>query len=146
MKRIGPIVIIEDDKDDQDILIDVLSALDIKYETRIFSLCETALEYMRTTLEKPFIILCDINLPMMNGLEFRRTINQDEFLRKKSIPFIFLSTTANAKQVHDAYDLTVQGFFVKNSTLDGMKEDIALIIEFWHKCVHPNTVRDRISR
>ncbi len=56
-------------------------------------------------------------MPIMNGLELRRHIQENEGLRKKSIPFVFLSTAARPKEVEEAYNLTVQGFFVKASQI-----------------------------
>ena len=140
LKLTGPIIIIDDDKDDQDTLIAVLGELGLK-DIKVFNECFAALQYLSTSAEKPFIILCDINLPRMNGIEFRRAIDRDPFLRKKSIPFIFLSTAANKHQVEEAYELTVQGFFIKQASIKDMEESLRSILTYWLNCVHPNTVR-----
>jgi len=136
----GPVVLIDDDKDDQAILVEVLQQLGIG-EVRLFDNCPDALEFLKNTSEKPFVILCDINLPRMNGLEFRREINESEYLRQKSIPFVFLSTSAIPEQVNEAYTLTVQGFFVKQFSMQGMQATLNCIMEYWLSCVHPNAVK-----
>jgi CheY-like chemotaxis protein len=141
MKLSGPLVVIDDDKDDRELLLEVLSTIGIKHDVRMFEDCSSALAYLELTKESPFLILCDINLPMMNGLEFRRILNSNEYLRKKSIPFVFLSTAATPTQVNEAYDLTVQGFFVKQSSIIDMQKDLVRILEYWKCCVHPNTMR-----
>ncbi len=139
MKISGPIVIIDDDKDDQDILVEVLAGLGVTNNCVVFNDCLSALQYLSTTQEKPFIILCDINLPKMNGLEFRKAIDRDDFLRKKSIPFIFLSTAANKTQVDEAYELAVQGFFIKQPSMKDMEDSLQNILIYWTNCIHPNT-------
>lgn len=140
MKIAGPIVLIDDDRDDLDILTAALNGLGIKEDIRTFETCPDALTYLKNTTEKPFLIFCDLNLPGMNGLEFRRIINQNDFLRRKSIPFVFLSTSAVKEQVHEAYELTVQGFFVKNFSIKDLQASLGCAITYWSTCVHPNRI------
>lgn len=85
----GPIIFIEDDLDDQEILKEVLHSLKISNTLLLFSDGMEAFSYLKTNEDQPFLILCDINLPKMNGLEFREKVVGDERLRKKSIPFFF---------------------------------------------------------
>lgn len=73
----GPIVIIEDDPDDQEIYADALNAIGIPNEIRFFGGAQQALDYLNTTEEQPFIILSDINLPGMSGLELKKYIQDD---------------------------------------------------------------------
>lgn len=50
-------------------------------------------------------------MPGTSGLELRKKINEDEERKRKTIPFIFLTTTAGATAIKEAYLLSVQGFF-----------------------------------
>ncbi len=134
----GPLMIIEDDLDDQEIIKEILQSLEISNQILFFNDGTEALSYLQTTTDQPFLIICDVNLPKMNGLEFRIEINNDERLRKKSIPFIFFSTNAGRDTVQKAYDLTVQGFFTKSSTLQELENTLAMIITYWTHCKHPN--------
>ncbi len=134
----GPIIFVEDDHDDQFIFREACEMLGIKNPLKFFNNAEAALEYLRKTEDKPFIIFCDINMPEKDGLEFRRTINDEEWLRKKSIPFIFFSTAATPMQVRVAYDLTVQGFFIKEQRFTDTRATIKMILDYWGKCYHPN--------
>ena len=135
-----PIVIVEDDQDDQDLIDDVFGALRIQYERRFFRDGVEALQYLKTTSEQPFLIICDINMPIMDGIELRAAIQADERLRKKSIPFIFLSTDASPAAVRKAYDLTVQGFFQKANTFSEMQTMLEYIVEYWKMCKHVNNI------
>src|SRR3954447_12198428 len=140
MAKSGPIVIVEDDIDDVEIITDVFKELDTPNKLTFFSNGPDAFHYLKTTTEQPFIILCDINLPMVNGLNFKKQIDSDPQLRQKSIPFIFLSTSAGKRAVTEAYtEMTVQGFFKKDSSIDEIKKALTLIIDYWKLCKHPNS-------
>jgi CheY-like chemotaxis protein len=138
MSKTGPIIIIDDDPDDQEMIQRVFSRLGIENEIRKFYDGEEALHYFEHTQEQPFLILCDINMPLMNGLELKKNIESREYLKKKSIPFVYLTTTADKDQIKKAYALTVQGFFQKGQSYDDLKEVITHIVSYWKKCHHPN--------
>lgn len=141
MTKPGPFIIVEDDPDDQEMLRTVLADdLGIRNELIFFDKAALVLDWLARTVAQPFIILSDINMPRMSGIELRRKINENEQLRKKSIPFIFFTTTANKKDVQQAYEMTVQGYFEKPHTMDTMKQALEIIIKYWDLCVHPNSV------
>jgi CheY-like chemotaxis protein len=139
MPKSGPILIVEDDHDDQELLKEVFNDLIISNTIRFFSTCLSLLDYLKTTIERPFLIICDINVPQMDGLDLRKEINENEFLRKKSIPFIFLTTTSTKSVIEEAYEMMVQGYFVKPNSIQEIKETIKMIIDYWKVCRHPNT-------
>ncbi|GAB3517947.1 response regulator [Emticicia fontis] len=134
-----PVLLIEDDADDKDILHEVLVELKLPYEVLWFKNGPSAWQYLTTTTEQPFVILCDINLPFQNGIEFKRQIDENPELRKKSIPFLFYSTSDSQKLVNEAYtQLTVQGFFKKQYDFEEIKNHIKIILDYWAICRHPN--------
>ncbi len=135
----GPIISIEDDEDDQYLIERILTDLAIPNEIRFFQNGQAALQYLEATPEQPFLILCDINMPVMNGIELRRRITGSEYLKKKAIPFIFLTTASNQELVQIAYDETVQGFYKKSTDFVDFREQIRLIVEYWQSCLHPNS-------
>jgi len=132
----GPVLIVDDDPDDQEMIDRILKKMNLENEVKFFPDGERLLEYLRTTSDKPFIIICDINMPIMNGLQLKEAIEKDHYLRRKSIPFVYLSTTANPQQVRKAYELTVQGFFVKGQSYDALKNAITQIISYWKTSIH----------
>ena len=137
MSKQGPILIIEDDQDDQYLLTEVFSTLGINNELKFFSNGKDALKYLQTTSDKPFIILSDVNLPGMSGPDLKRSINEDQRLRRKSIPFIFLTTTAEPKAVSEAYELMVQGYFQKANKMHELKTMLKMIMDYWTLCRGP---------
>jgi CheY-like chemotaxis protein len=136
-----PIVLVDDDTDDRDLLAEVLEKIGQKRELEHFENGKDALEYLRVTTDKPFIIICDLNMPIMNGLELKREIQRDDYLRNKSIPFVFFSTAVAPATVMEAYHLSSQGFFLKEPSFRELEETMSLIFRYWTKCKHPNAVR-----
>jgi len=135
----GPIIVVEDDVEDQELFGEAISELGILNPVVFFNEGVSGLEYLQKTAEQPFIIFCDINVPLMNGLQLREHIDADETLRRKSFPFIFYTSSLNKSEIIKAYKLTVQGFFVKENSFADTKETIRLIIDYWGKCKHPYT-------
>ena len=134
-----PIIQIEDDPDDQFLVRQALDNLSIPYPIRLFTNGQDALNYLKVMDEQPLVILCDINMPLMNGLELRDRIEADEHLRKKAIPFIFFTTSASRELVNKAYERTIQGFHQKESQFGALERQLALIIHYWQNCLHPNS-------
>jgi CheY-like chemotaxis protein len=112
----GPVILIEDDADDKDVFMDILKDLQVTNPVIWFQNCDEAFSYLKKTSEQPFIIFCDVNIPGLSGIQCKRQIDDDKELRKKSIPFVFHSTSIDQKTVNEAYTkMTVQGFFQKKS-------------------------------
>lgn len=137
MPKTGPIIIIEDDRDDQELLKEVFEDLKVPNILRFFDSCVAALDYLLTTLEKPFLIISDINLPAMSGFDFLKRIHDNRCLKMKCIPFIFLTTASNNAIVQQAYQMPSQGFFVKPLTAGQFRQTIAAIIEYWKTASTP---------
>ena len=133
-----PIVIIDDDLDDRELLGELSQELRQDHELRYFVNGVEALRYLETTTDQPFIILCDVNMPLMNGIELLEQIQRTPLLKQKSIPFIFLSTSGDKRYVNKAYELSAQGFFQKPSDISELKTILKLTFDFWAKCLHPH--------
>src|SRR5688572_4400995 len=93
MRTQGPLVLVEDDSDDQEIIVSILKNLGLQNDVKLFHNGEEALNYLYEAIEEPFLILSDINMPIMDGIAFKKTIDNNDFLKKRCIPFIFLSTS-----------------------------------------------------
>src|SRR5262245_8436058 len=114
MPKSGPIILIDDDADDQEIMEEVIRDLGAGHPLIHFKSAGEAFDYLVVTEDQPFLIICDINLPILNRIELKKQIDEHKELRIKSIPFVFYSTSVHQKDVNDAYvHITVQGFFQK---------------------------------
>src|SRR5215217_5053189 len=134
----GPIVIVEDDKDDQDIYAEAIRDIGIPNELRFFDGGSKVLEYLNTTDEQPLIILSDINMPGMTGLQLKKYIQEDPYLASKGVPFVFISTNASKAAVHHAHALSVQGYFQKPNNMEETKEMLRVLFQYWELCKHIN--------
>lgn len=142
MNKRGPIIIIEDDMDDQYILGEIFAELNYVNELIFFGDSVQALEYLVRTEVEPFLVLSDINMPRLNGMQLRDKIHNNEDLRMKSIPYLFFSTIAEQQHVIDAYSRSIQGFFIKPHDYNDLKNTIVKIVEYWQECVSPNYIKN----
>lgn len=138
MDKNGPVIIIEDDEDDQEFLKQVFKKLDYPNKVIFFSDGQAALEYLNHPSILPFLILSDINLPKLSGFELRDKLKTDADLAVKCIPYLFFSTAVNQRMVIDAYSASAQGFFVKKNSMEELEKTISVIMEYWKMCVAPN--------
>jgi CheY-like chemotaxis protein len=134
----GPVIVIEDDADDQEILKEVFEKLGYANEVCFFLDGQAALDHLNLTDVIPFLILSDINLPKLDGFALRSKIKMDAKLQLKCIPYLFFSSASNQKSVVDAYSMSVQGFFVKQNSFSELEKTISVIMEYWKRCVSPN--------
>src|SRR3989337_3290323 len=103
MNKQGPIIVIEDDLDDQEMLEEIFQKLGYVNTIIFFMDGNLALEYLNKTDTQPFLILSDINMPRINGFELRNKVFTNEQLQNKCIPYLFFTSGANKKTVIDAY-------------------------------------------
>jgi CheY-like chemotaxis protein len=137
MKKSGPIIVIDDDLEDQQILDEIFKNLAVPNKIMFFADGNEALQYLVTTQDHPFLILSDINMPRIDGFEVRNRIWKNEDLKSRFIPYLFFTTSVDKKAVYDAYNMAVQGFFVKPTTMAEMQNSLKTIIDYWQECYSP---------
>ncbi|MES2141252.1 MAG: response regulator [Bacteroidota bacterium] len=134
----GKILLIDDEKYEKELLKLALLKKNWDVEVEYFMDPEIALEYLKKTKDEIFLIISDMNMPKMSGLDLKKAIDSDETLRKRTIPFIFSSTSEEKTQVVSAYEYRVQGYFKKPLTSDKQAEMLDIIIKYWIICKHPD--------
>ena len=75
------------------------------------------------------IILLDLNMPRMSGIEFLHELRKDPALRP--IPVIVLTTSDEERDKVEAYELNVAGYILKPVTLGSFVETMALLNKYW---------------
>ena len=93
-----------------------------------------ALEHLRgengrAKLASPFIILLDLNMPRMTGIEFLKEIRKDPAL-KSSIVFV-LTTSSADEDITRAYKNNVAGYIVKSNPADTFRDAVQLLNYYW---------------
>lgn len=76
------------------------------------------------------LILLDLNMPKMGGIEFLRELRVDPEL--KSIPVIVLTTSNEDKDKVEAYNLNVAGYVLKPVTFSNFVEVVATLNQYWN--------------
>jgi CheY-like chemotaxis protein len=99
-----------------------------------------ALEMLRGTngrprLPRPFLVLLDLNMPRMDGIEFLKELRKDDDL-KKSIVFI-MSTSDTDEDKVNAYELGVAGYILKSNPAGAFLEATALLDTYWRVVEFP---------
>jgi CheY-like chemotaxis protein len=90
-----------------------------------------ALEMLRTgNLSRDrLLIVLDLHMPRMNGIEFLREVRGDPDLRR--LPVVMLTTSDDEQDVLDAYDLNVAGYLIKPATREQLFQSMKLIEAYW---------------
>ncbi|MEO5571265.1 MAG: response regulator [Bacteroidia bacterium] len=83
----------------------------------------------------PRIILLDINMPKMNGIEFLRELRADAKLH--SISVFIMSTSNDDKDKFDAYNLNVAGYIVKPVSFEKFVAAVSVLNNYWKLCEMP---------
>jgi CheY-like chemotaxis protein len=79
--------------------------------------------------ELPHFTLLDLNMPIMNGIEFLQEIKRNENL--KTLPVIIHTTSFNSSEVKKCEELGISGYFVKELDMVKYKSNIKLIADYW---------------
>jgi CheY-like chemotaxis protein len=133
----APIFIVDDDEDDKEIVELIWRGLPYENQLVFFSNGEDVLKYIKTCDTNPFLILCDVNIPKMDGFELKKKLLEDKNLKYISIPFIFWSSQVSTAQIKKSYDLGGNGFFLKENKMDYIKTFLSSIMEYWIKSKTP---------
>lgn len=124
------ILLVEDDRVDVMSVKRALKDIKVTNPLIVAGNGEEALEYLRDGKnKKPGIILLDLRMPKMNGVEFLKVAKQDGALR--SIPVVVLTTSQEDQDKVDSFDLGIAGYMVKPVDYKQFVEVIRTINLYW---------------
>lgn len=81
------------------------------------------------------LVLLDLNMPKMNGLEFLQELRKDKQL--KSTPVVVLTTSDEDKDRIEAYNLNIAGYILKPVTFSNFAEVMITLNKYWALCEMP---------
>ncbi|GEO11866.1 response regulator [Segetibacter aerophilus] len=134
MDKNGEIIFIEDDLDDRQLFEEAYRELAIPNPLVVFKNGLTAYEYFNNTKKTLFLIISDINMPIMTGIELRDKMQQVGEMRLRTIPFLFLTTGTSPNNILYSYSHSVQGFFQKPTSYFDLKLLLQNIYTYWVSC------------
>jgi len=137
MQNSKPILLVEDDSVDAMMVKRALKDLKVTNQLVHTTNGEQALEYLRSEgNKKPCVILLDLNMPKINGIEFLKITKQNEALKK--IPVVVLTTSKDEQDVIESFKLNVAGYMVKPANYKKFVETIRAIELYWTLSELPN--------
>jgi CheY-like chemotaxis protein len=129
MRSSKPILLAEDDNVDA---ITVRRALkDLNVPNSIIHQLdgEDALKYLRSNNKRPCVILLDLNMPRMNGINFLKIIKNDDEL--KQIPVIVITTSKDERDKMDSFGFSVAGYIIKSTDYKKFVESLKILNLYW---------------
>jgi len=141
-QRGRPIVIVMADDDPDDVLLtrEALEESQIFYQFHSVADGGELLAYLRhegaysaSDSPRPDLILLDLNMPRVNGMEALSAIKRDPALR--GLPVVVLTTSVAEADIAETYDLGASSYIAKPSTLSGMVEMMKSLGKYWFEVV-----------
>jgi CheY-like chemotaxis protein len=136
MEQLKRILLVEDDEYDVELTLESLNLYNLANEVVVARDGEEALDYLyrRGTFANvpkgnPAVILLDIKMPKVSGLEVLRTIRGDETL--KMIPVVMLTSSREEPDLKECYNLGVNAYVVKPVDVHQFMEAIKELGVFW---------------
>jgi CheY-like chemotaxis protein len=125
-----PILLVEDDRVDAMTTERAFKELNIQNRLLHTVNGERALQYLKSRgNEKPAIILLDLNMPRMSGIEFLEAVKADEALRK--IPVVVLTTSGEQQDIEKSFRQSAAGYIVKPADYKKFLDAVDTIIRYW---------------
>ncbi len=137
MRTSRPILLVEDDIVDAASVERTLKDLNITNPLIHLNNGKEALEYLRNTNnQRPSLILLDLNMPVMNGLEFLKIIKADDTLKK--LPVVVLTTSGDSQDKDESFNYSVAGYIVKPPSHKQFVEAFKTIELYWTRSELPS--------
>ena len=123
------ILLIEDDMIELMKFNRTLKKLELSHKVTEAKNGEEALKVLEEKSSLPDIILLDLNMPKMNGIEFLGILKNDKEL--KYIPTIILTTSCNRRDMLECYKIGIAGYIIKPLKFDDYVESLKRLLEYW---------------
>ena len=136
MDKLGRILMVEDDAKDVELTLTALEEYNLVNEVVVVRDGEEALDYLyqrgqfkTRTRDNPAVMLLDLKLPKVDGLEVLKQIKSDEKLR--IIPVVVLTSSKEEKDMVASYQLGVNAYVVKPVDFHEFVNAIKELGAFW---------------
>jgi CheY-like chemotaxis protein len=131
MRTLRPILLVEDDSVDAMTVKRAMRDLHITNDLIHAVNGEDAMKYLTDSeKEKPFLILLDLNMPKMNGVEFLRAIKTNPNL--KTLPVIVFTTSKEKQDIVESFQLGAAGYMTKPVDYAKFVDVISTVILYWN--------------
>ena len=133
----SPVFIVDSDWEDKELIEDAWQELGFANKLYFFNSAEDVIHEMETGHLVPFLIISEIDLPKISGLQLKQYLLQHKLTNFKSIPFVFLTETPSQAQIEQAYHLCTNGLFKKKDNFNDLKQQLIAIVSYWRESMVP---------
>lgn len=134
------ILMADDDEDDGILVREALAESQLPIELYIVSNGEQLMDYLyhrggyaNNSIPYPDLILLDLNMPRIGGLEALKEIKTDPQLRR--IPVVILSTSRREEDIYNTYESGANSFITKPVTFASLVEVMRTLVKYWFEIV-----------
>ena len=106
-----------------------ISLLELNHTITIANNGEEALEILEDKSKYPDLILLDLNMPKVSGIEFLTILKANDDI--KHIPTVILTTSDNQKDLEECYRIGVSGYMLKPLKYDDYVKKIEIVLSYW---------------
>lgn len=124
---VSQILIVDDDEEDRELFIDVVSRIAPSVTCREACDGEDALALLTGTSLLPDLIFLDLNMPRIGGIEFLKQVKKDA--RLKDIPVVIYTTSKRTEAKREALRLGAVYFISKPYQLSDREKEISFVLE-----------------
>jgi len=129
MEKVLKVLLVEDNLIEIMKMKRTISFLNLKHTIYEAKNGEEALSFLEDRTNMPDIILLDLNMPKINGIEFLKILKRDEDL--KHIPTIILTTSSNQKDLLECYRTGMSGYILKPLKYEDYVKKIEVVLSYW---------------
>lgn len=129
-----PVLVVEDNPDDEALALEAFRRKGVVNPVVVVRDGKAALDWLLAVLEDesrqlPALVLLDINLPLLDGIEVLRRINSHPQLA--TLPVVVLSTSSEARDLRDCYGAGASGYVCKPVEFAAFQDAVGKIADFW---------------
>jgi CheY-like chemotaxis protein len=136
MKESSPILLVDNDPMQAKAVERAFETLGVRSPCVYFANGNDALVNLRhQNAKKPWLILLNLELAGMTGVEFLETVKSDDVLR--TIPVVLLTASSHQDEIEQSFELGAAGYVVTNAEDEGFLETIKTIAQYWNLCGSP---------
>ena len=136
-RRCAEILLVEDSPDDVELTLHALTKARVANKVTVARDGAEALDYLfgtgalpgRCCLETPLVVLLDLKLPKVSGIEVLRRIRSDP--RTHAVPVIALTSSREDRDIAETYELGVNSYIVKPVDFDQFKDVVERLGYYW---------------
>lgn len=150
MDESGKVLLVEDDQNDVELILAALGEGGLDEEIFVVRDGEQALDYLyrraahrERAAENPRVVLLDLKLPKVDGLEVLQRIKADPGL--KTVPVVMLTSSREERDLSRSYDSGTNAYVVKPMSFRAFTETVKEIGLFWGVINQPPGTAGRLS-